>query len=345
MVKHTKETEILERAIHAFREATGLNLRAERIERRDPRWRDVDAKVRLVAPGIEKKFAVEVKLRLNQNNVGLATQQVARLPEQGLLVAEYVNPNMAERLKRMNVLFLDTVGNAYLNIPPFFIYTKGQKPPLKTYEERPTRAFDQAGLRVIFALLCRPELADAPYRTIAGTADVALGTVGWVLYDLKQRGHLLKMGKHGRRLVQKERLLERWVTAYPERLRRKLMLGRYAAPNKDWWEHAEIKQLQAYWGAEIAAARLTGYLKPEIVTIYVRGLQGRLLATHQLRNDPRGNVEILKAFWDPACDWTDKEIVHPYLAYADLLATGDARTLETARRLYDNQIARFVRED
>jgi hypothetical protein len=53
----------------------------------------------------------------------------------------------------------------------------------------------------------------------------------------------------------------------------------YAARDNNWWEQAQIKPLQAYWGAEIAAARLTGYLKPEVVTIYVRGL-GKLLATH-----------------------------------------------------------------
>lgn len=345
MVEHTTQTEILERAINAFRETTGLNLRAERIERADPQWRHVDARVRLVAPGIEKQFAVEVKRLLNQNNLGLATQQVTRFPEQGLLVAEYVNPNMAERLKQMNVLFLDTVGNAYLNVPPLFIYAKGQKPPLKTYEERPTRAFERAGLKVTFALLCRQDLVNAPYRTIADTADVALGTVGWVLDDLKKLGHVLRMGERERRLVQKQRLLERWVAAYPDQLRPKLMLGRYAAPRKNWWEQAQIRRLQAYWGAEIAAARLTGYLKPEVVTIYVRGLPGKLLATHQLRRDARGDVEVLKAFWNADCDWTDKEVVHPLLVYADLLATADARNQETARRLYDDQIARLVRED
>ena len=144
MVEHTTETEILERAVNAFREATGLNLYTERIERTDPRWRNVDAKVRLVAPGVEKHFAVEVKRLLNQTSLGLATQQLARLPEQGLLVAEYVNVNLAERLKQMNIPFLDTVGNAYFNIPPVFIYAKGQKGPLKTYQERPTRAFHPA---------------------------------------------------------------------------------------------------------------------------------------------------------------------------------------------------------
>jgi hypothetical protein len=262
----------------------------------------------------------------------------------GLLVADYVNPNIAERLKQMNVFFLDTVGNAYLNVPPFFIFTIGRKPPPKADYERPTRAFGQTGLKVIFALLCRQDLANAPYRTIAATANVALGTVGWVLYDLKKQGHLVKIGRGDRRLAQKQRLLDRWVAAYPEQLRPKLAIGRYVAPNQKWWEQVHIEQFQGYWGGEVAAARLTGYLKPELATVYIRDTPGRFLAANRLRTDPEGNVEVLKAFWDKSCDWTNPEIVHPVLVYADLLATGDTRNIETARRIYDEQIAGFVRE-
>jgi len=345
MLEHTTKVEILEKAINAFHEATGLSLQAERTERRDPQRGNVNAVARLVTPGITKRFAVEIKRTVNPNNLGLVAEQVARLPEPALLMAAYVNPNMAERLKQMKVFFLDTVGNAYLDIPPLFVYVKGQKPLLKPFEERPLRAFRPAGLKVIFALLCKQELVNGPYRTLAETTGVALGTVGRIFDDLEKLGYLLKLRERGRKLLQKERLLERWVAAYPEQLRPKLVIGRYTAPNRDWWKPAQIKLQQAYWGAEIAAARLTGYLKPAVVTIYARGLPGKLLAAHQLRKDTRGNVEILKAFWNTDMDWTDKEIVHPLLVYADLLGTGDARNLETARRLYDAQIAQFVRED
>jgi hypothetical protein len=305
----------------------------------------VDARVRLITPGRERRFAVEIKRWLDLHTLGLAVEQLNRLPEKGLLVTEYVNPNMAERLKQMNVPFLDTLGNAYVNAPPVFVYIKGQKAPLKTFEERPTRAFEPTGLKIVFTLLCRQDLVDAPYRIIADVTNVALGTVGWVLADLKKLGHVIEVQKRRRKLVQKQRLLERWVTAYPNQLRPKLTVGKYAAPDPTWWEHTQIKDFRAYWGAEIAAARLTRYLKPEVVTIYVRDQPGRLLAANRLRKDPRGNIEVLKTFWNAECDWTDKEIVHPFLAYADLLATGDARNLEAARRLYDDQIAGLVRED
>jgi len=135
------------------------------------------------------------------------------------------------------------------------------------------------------------------------------------------------------------------VAAFPNQLRPKLFLGKYAAPDPKWWERARVGGFHAYWGAEIAAARLTGYLKPERATVYIRDRPGKFLAANQLRTDQRGNVEMLEAFWNTNCDWTDTEIVHPLLVYADLLATGDDRNLETARRIYDEQLAGFVRED
>lgn len=345
MLEHATEVEILERALDAFRETTGLKLQAKRIQTNAPRWRNADAVVRLAARGFVQRFGVEIKRVVNPNNLGAIAEQVARLPQPALLAAQYVNPNMAERLKQMNIFFVDTVGNVYLDVPGVFIYIKGQKPPVELFTERPRRAFRQAGLKVIFAQLCKQDLLNRPYRTIAKTAHVALGAIGWILEDLEKLGYLLEIGDQPRKLVRTKQLLEQWVAAYPEQLRPKLVLGRYATPNQGWWKEARIHEHQAYWGGEIAAARLTGYLKPEDVTVYVRGLPGPLLAAHRLRKDARGNVEVLKAFWDADVDWADKEIVHPILAYADLLHTGDARNLETARRLYDAQIARFVRED
>jgi hypothetical protein len=345
MEQRWTEAEVLEKAAKAFRQATGVHLHLDRLEAKRVERQRVDAELRFETPQVERRFGAEVKRRLNPHTIGLAIEQMKRLPERILLVTDYVNPNMAERLKQLGVPFLDTFGNAYVNAPPLFIFIKGHKPPAKTRGERPTRAFVPAGLKVVFALLCRQELVAAPYRTIARTTNVALGTVAWVLDDLERLGHLLEMGKHGRRLIQKRDLLERWVATYPNQLRPRLMIGRYAPPDPHWWHGAQIGDFRSYWGAEVAAARLTRHLKPELVTVYIRDLPGRFLAANRLRTDPKGNVEVLDAFWNADYDWTDKEIVHPLLVYADLLATGDPRNLEIARRIYDVQIAELVRED
>ena len=257
MVRGKTDIELLTKAIKAFHDATGIQLHEERFMRADPRWRNVDAKIRLETPHANRCFAVEIKRWLNTHALGLIAERLTRLPEKGLLVTEYANPNIAGQLKGMGVPFVDTVGNAYVNEPPVFIYTRGQKPPPKRLHDRPARTFAPGGLKVVFALLCRQDLVDAPYRDIAKATNVALGTVAWILDDLQKLGHLLGFGKHQRRLIQKQRLLERWVAAYPEQLRPKLAMGRFTPADPKWWERTRIEDFRAYWGGEVAAARLT----------------------------------------------------------------------------------------
>ena len=61
---------------------------------------------------------------------------------------------MAEHLKTMEIPFLDLAGNAYLNEPPVYIYTKGNKPVEQPHRKLATRAFQPTGLKVLFALPC-----------------------------------------------------------------------------------------------------------------------------------------------------------------------------------------------
>ncbi len=262
--------------------------------------------MRFEFPQDQKDWYVEVKRTLDPHTLGMAVEQIKRLPKRALLVTRYVNPNMAERLRQMDIPFVDTLGNAYLNDPPIFVYIQG-KAPQRFPREKPTRAFVPAGLRVVFALLCQQKLAGEPFRNIGKIANVALGTVAWVLGDLEALGHLVEMGKRGRRLVNKQRLLERWAEAYPNQLRPKLVLGRYAAPDPGWWRQTRMGDFRACWGGEPAAALLTGHLKPEVATVYIRDPAGKFLAANRLRTDPRGDVELLKVFWDPMLDWTDPQ--------------------------------------
>jgi len=58
-----------------------------------------------------------------------------------------------------------------------------------------------------------------------------------------------------------------------------------------------------------------------------------------LRADFNGDVEILNAFWDQALISGTADLVPPILASADLMTTTDARDLEAARLIYEQQIA------
>jgi len=305
-----------------------------------------DAVIRITWQDREWHFAAEVKHILTPAMIGAAVEQLRRHVK-GILVTRYVTPQAAEILKETGTQFLDTAGNAYLNEPPLFIFIKGNKPPERDTGKPLIRAFRPAGLQVVFALTCNPDLVKAQYREIARAADVALGTVGWVMRDLRQMGNLIEMGKRGRRLIQKEKLLARWVTEYPEQLRPKNLLGTFKAANPDWWKETELPGPETYWGGEIAAAKLTQHLKPQTATIYTRELKVLFewLIKNRIRQDPDGNIEILRKFWKFEPDWEYPNLTHPVLIYADLLATADARNIETAKILYDKEIARLIKED
>lgn len=336
-------TEILQNALEVFKKTTTLTADIQHKEVHDTQG--PDAVIRIGFQDIERYFAVEVKKIFTHATLGVAVQQLQKFPQRGLIVTQYVTPQIAELLKEMDVLFIDLAGNAYINEPPLFIFVKGNKLP-DTYRKVPqARAFQPAGLKVVFALLCNPGLENAPFREIAKAANVALGTVGWVMRDLKQMGHVIDMGKRGRRLTQKENLLTRWVTIYPEQLRPKQLVGRYRAANYEWWKNTDLNTFNAYWGGEIAAAMLTKYLKPQFVTIYATQPLGKLLLKNKIKKDPNGDIEILKAFWGFKYNFPHRNLVHPLLIYADLLPTGDARNIETARIIYEQELTGFIRED
>jgi hypothetical protein len=291
--------------------------------------------------------AIEVKRRVTNEIIGHVVHQFSQAAEHGLLVADYINPIMAERLKAMDIWFIDTAGNAYINALPIYIQIIGNKlSENQATSKRSNRAFNTTGLKVVFALLCHPDLVKASYRDIAQTATVALGTVALVFKDLIQMGYIVYMGARGRRLKNRKKLLERWLIAYPEQLRPKLETGRCRASEPNWWQVADLHNVQAYWSGEVAADRITHYLKPQNITLYVmeEGAD-KLKITNRLRNDPTGDIEILKVFWHLEGEINQTDMVNPILIYTDLIASGDPRNIETAQIIYEQEIAEHFRED
>ena len=100
-------------------------------------------------------------------------------------------------------------------------------------------------------------------------------------------------------------------------------------------------QYHAYWGGEIAAEKLTGYLKPERITIYVEGKPDKLILANRLRPDVNGEIEILEAFWATDEVLQQNDIAPPLLVYADLMASTDPRNIETAKLIRDHHVAQI----
>ncbi len=339
--------ELLEQVLQAFAETTGLQgkvlTRATPAQRRT----GADASVRFGRGKERWDFSVELRNQLTSRNLGAVVAELRRLQPRGVLVTPFVTMQQAEKLLELNVPFLDAAGNAFLNEPQLFVFVNGKRrTEAHPADQNFSRAFRPSGLGILFAMLCHPGLEAKPLREIATAAGVSLGAVGWEMKQLEQAGYLLNLGAHGRSLTKQADLLKRWVEAYQERWRPKLLLARCSASRPNWWKGKEgrLKELNACWGGEVAAEKLTGYLKPQTQTLYTSGTAKDLQIEFGLKRDPQGNIEILKTFWSFDHPARKRNLTPELLVYADLLASADERNLATARIIYDQYLVRLIGE-
>lgn len=337
------EHRILARALDALQQTTGIFGRITDIEPELAKGMRGDATVDLTINGKHLIVIVEIKRVDRFAHLAELKHRLGAYGEQLMLVAPRITEDMADKCRELDLQFIDTTGNAYLKGRGIFVLIKGQRPNETFKLDRPEgkRAVTPTNLRVVFALLCKPALLNATYRDINEVAGVALGTIGWVFYDLDERGYTLGE-KNNRVLLERDKLIQEWVTNYPIKLRPKLNVRKFRAPTPDWWKAVDARQYDAQWGAEVAAEKLTGFLRPQTCTLYFHSedLQKnmtRMVVEHKLRADPQGDIEFIEAFWNFNNELT-AETVPPILIYADLLATLDPRNFETAKIIHEKFI-------
>ena len=101
MIKEVyQEEDVLMCALEAFTRETGVPIPCEKTHI-SLNNHEVDALLHL--PDVRRIFPVEIKRWAKNVNIGVLIQRVRQLPERGLLVADYVNPPMARKLKEAGV--------------------------------------------------------------------------------------------------------------------------------------------------------------------------------------------------------------------------------------------------
>lgn len=369
------ETDILALAVEALQSNAGL--KAEIVTTttalKKPSERIPDAELHLLESGA--RYLVETKRHAPQANLGALIDRVKRLggSAPGLLAADYINPAMAEKLKQADIEYIDTAGNAYINRQPVYVLITGRKKrdiSIAPEQGQINRAFEPKGLLVTYSFLANPSLVSKPYREIAQVSGVAVGTVGWVMNALKAGEYLHQNAETGERNISNyHRLLDRWVSAWPEKLRHKHLLGRFTAKDNNWWKNTDIRQYEACWGGETAASVYTKRLQPQITTAYVPKSNlkelirdSRLSKAANQSQERSGLVYLYSPFWItsnrkggsgendqtmyearsrhwPIDAKAAAELAHPIIVYADMIATGDPRNLEIAQLLRHDYIA------
>jgi hypothetical protein len=348
-----KELELFKNATKAFEDGTGLHIEIGAFQvKQDDTY--IDAVLQIAMPGGgNKTFYAEIKTAITQAAIGHIVAQIRPQNQNNpvILVTRYVTPQQADQLKKLKVPFIDMAGNACIDEPPLFVYITGKKPAAEDRQLKKVRVFRPTGLQVVFALLCNPKLINEPYRDIAHAAQVALGTVGWVIYDLKRLDYLLDKGAYGRKIINLKKLFTAWVEAYARDLRPKMYIGRFAMTLPGPLENIDWQVPGVLLGGEMAAAKITNYLKPATATIYLTkdvdlvNFAKNFMIKNRLKKDPNGNIELLATFWNFEYPWQFKEIAPPLLVYADLMATANDRNIETAKMIYDDYLARLIEQD
>ncbi len=293
-------------------------------------------------------YVVEVKTAVTPTTMGAVLARLKDLAEAKrpmLLVTDYLTPPVAEKLREAKQQFADAAGNAYLDAAGLLIYINGRKPKRTRTATEAEQTLTANGLKILFALLCDPMAAEAPHRAIAAAAGVALGSVPPVLQGLRQAGHLLVAGRR-RRLNATKRLLDEWALIYARKLRTRTLQATYLTPNFDHWRDWQLNPNEARWGGEPAGALLVDYLRPGNLTIYTEKLPPRLMVEQRMvlaGLTTERVVEVRKPFWGPVLNIEPRaDTVPPVLVYADLLATGDGRCIETAQMVYERYLARLL---
>jgi hypothetical protein len=334
----TREPDWLAEVLVAVQQSSGLIARSTRQGKQVTEGKEI--LLNLGVKGQMRTFSALVKQRLTNESLGYvmtSVRQAGSVP--CLLVTPYVTPPQAERLRQANIQFVDAAGNVFLNQPPLYVLVTGRRAASAMARETTTSAFTATGIKIIFTLLCCPNLLAASFREIAAMAGVSLGAVSQTLDALKQAGYLMDQGVKGRLWQKKPELIRRWSEAYTERLRPKLILGRFQTDETEWWKTVSLRGMKACWGGEVAAAKITNYLKPQVKTIYASGKLPRLQAQFSFRPEREGEIELLKKFWSFEGLAEQPDLAPALLIYADLMASGDERNTETAGMIYDQYLA------
>jgi hypothetical protein len=347
------EQKLLVEACAAFQRATRrfkarpARIRAARLAKQ----LDVDSTIQFELNG--RKFDVPVYVNSRLDSPGIAVAFAKRAGKLGaycrtpMLVTQYVGPELAGSLIASNVHFLDAAGNVFFEEPEGTVMITGRPKPAGAVRAPNPRATTRKGLQVMFALATQPDLVTKPYRAIAEASGVALSTANEVIDDLSSRGLVATKRNNGRIMADWNRFVQEWVSFYPSRLRVKLGPRRFTGTSADWWRSFNFAEFDARLGGEAAADLLTNELKAANVTIYThKPLPSRFMLNARLRPDEHGNVQILEAFWPSALEqgWPahDPPMVHPFLIYADLVASSDSRNLSVAERIYEQHLAQHA---
>ncbi len=246
-----------------------------------------------------------------------------------LMVSRYFSPKVKEELKRKRVSYLEASGNCCIQSNGVFVFIDGQKSePARI--NKVNKSFHLPGLKLILTLLSKPNLVNSSYREMSDIAQIALGSVGWILRDLKQQDYIEEERKV-KTLINRYQLFERWAELYPLTLKKKQLIGRYKCIDEQLKFSNDEYWLISALNLNEKAPKATDY------TIYTTVKKNELKKKFGLVKDDEGGIEVMTPFWNIESDaFGTNNMVNPLLNYVDRV------NHPTKRKLSTNEIKDFL---
>jgi len=294
------------------------------------------------------QFVVVGKSEIRSNNKGLVLTNLKDLESKTkkpiVVIAKFIASDIAKELREKDINYIDVAGNAYIKKDKLIVNITGQKVQ-KSERTNQSRAFQEAGIKLIFNLLSNQKNLDLSYRELAEQTDIAIGSISNVMKELEELNFILKTDTK-RILKNKTELLNRWIVAYHDVLKPKLVRKKMRFANKNnysEWKNICLNpnnQITTLWGGEPAAALITNYLKPAKFTIFTSQNWQDCAKSIGLIPDENGDVELLIKFWKIVTPEEQSHNIVPHLLiYTDLINSGLERNIETAKIIFDNELS------
>ncbi|HYJ34171.1 MAG TPA: type IV toxin-antitoxin system AbiEi family antitoxin [Candidatus Binatia bacterium] len=309
-----------------------------------------DACIELTVGGRKRVLAVEFRRSdpISRISIDHWIARIGASRQDWILFANHVGPRLGKELREQRINFVDREGNCHLSIDEGHVaYIEGRKRSSPAWE---SHGMGRAGYQVLFALLANPGLTAGTVREIASSSGASKTAASSVLNRLERDGIVVD-----RNLLHPDTLLQRWLSGYADRVRPRLLFGRYESkiqdPNElDRFLERELssqgedsfvdgsKTIRWAWGGSAAEHRLLHYYRGTITVIHFDPAPSTAAKRWGLAPARAGAITFLGIPGPLAFQGAEPNTVHPLLIYSELLATGEERARDAAARIRERYL-------
>jgi hypothetical protein len=176
-------------------------------------------------------------------------------------------------------------------------------------------------------------------RDVATAAGISKSTAAEHLQWLAEQGFIDRARRQAS-VVRRRDLLDRWLAAYADTVRRAWLVGTYRSQIRDPEELAQL--IEREWGEQVwafgggaAAWRMKQFYRGEDTVLHVDHLAADSLRRIRAIAADDGPITVLRTPGTVAYEGAGPHLAHPLLVYTEMMTARDPRMREGATEIRD----------